>query len=247
MDPGMLEFHFAPGSEMYGALDGYNVLGGNNGANLLLGDVALGMHDDGSQQQHSYTAQFVDAAGPESSLGPLDVPLDALYGGAEVVQEPFDPSSYITEDAGADLNAAAAVDELKMTSTQQLEYEMMEWRRGSGGERRASVQMGMALGSDVGVALYGFDAASTPSTATHSYDTNPAYGHGEFDFHNAEAVAPFTVPANYGMYSLQPQAGQQGLGTVMEERERASSEEADDAARKYHRSAAPGSWVASPA
>jgi len=185
-----------------------------------------------------------------------------------VILEAFDPSTYIADD----LNAAAAVDEMKMTSSQQLEYEMMEWRRGSGGSnatiqpgqhdasRRASVSLGMALGSEVGMALYGFDAAtsSTPSDATpRAYEATSPYGPGaphgmmnDYDFHTAQnhhyqPMGHHHQQHDYGLYGTAPPP----LGTVLEERERASSEEVDPSS-EHQRPALlsnNGSWVSSSA
>lgn len=245
----VLEFHFpaqqgGPSGDLF--QDAYGLLGGAN-SNVLLGDVALGMHEDeqqaGQQDQGNYaqyTPQYVEgySAGPETgSYGPLDVPLDALYGGHEEggsgpgSMPEFDPSSFVV---GVDLTAAASEE---MTSTQQLEYEMMEWRRGSdntvtgGPSRRASVSVGMALGGEVGVALYGYE----PSAAAYE-PSSPAYGlqvaGAEFDFQAPPA------PHQQVPYSL---------SAVPEGEERGSSEEAEDGSRYPPAPMRGHGWVASSA
>lgn len=274
-DPSTTEFHFPAGvAGESGIFDSYGLLGGAN-ANVLLGDVALGMHEDGQVSQ-GYAAQFQSQAYGQD-VGPLGVPLDALYGatedaGAGSLLEPFDPSNYIT-DGQDDSVAAPAVDlstavqdELPMTSAQQLEYDMMEWRRASEGQqgaqdaapRRASVMLSQALGGEVGFALYGFDANSAATTAQDApaprggyemvsspagVDASPAFNMG-FDFQNE---------IQFGNHPHHPSAAssysnvyaQGGLGTVVEERERASSEEADDT-KRFSRDST-GHWVASSA
>ncbi|KAG8921719.1 hypothetical protein FRC01_000106 [Tulasnella sp. 417] len=264
-EPGTTEFHFPAGGES-GLFDSYGLLGGAN-PNVLLGDVALGMHEEGQGSQ-GYAAQFQSQPFSQD-VGPLGVPIDALYGASDEV---FDPSHYIAD--GQDESVAAPAvdlstavqDELPMTSAQQLEYDMMEWRRASEGQqgaqeaapRRASVMLSQALGGEVGFALYGFDANSsaTPAGAQDApaprggyemvsgqagVEASSAFNMG-FDFQNEiqfgnQAHPPATSYGN--VY------GQGPLGTVVEERERASSEEADDT-KRFSRDST-GHWVASSA
>ncbi|KAG8908899.1 hypothetical protein FRB99_000002 [Tulasnella sp. 403] len=289
---GLLEFHFPSSAQgqQYAPHQAqalpeggmpYALVGAN--PHVLLGDVALGMHEDqdGQQaQQYQYPPQQYMPS--QEGIGPLDVPLNALYGaddGSGPVLESFDPSTYIADDsvgAVGEQLTAAAVEE--MSSSQQLEYEMMEWRRGSGStahggtradadyaSRRPSVSVGMTLGTDVGMALYGFDTAhaahpsAQPTEVASSHDANTpraydlaspatvsAYGGlnvgMEFQF---EAGPPPTAAGQHEVYAGVPpsfhayQLGPPALGTVVEER--ASSEEVEADRR------AMGSWVASSA
>ncbi|KAG9018227.1 hypothetical protein FRB90_011796 [Tulasnella sp. 427] len=272
-DPSTTEFHF-PGGEGAGLFDGYGLLGGAN-ANVLLGDVALGVHEDAAQ---GYVAQYQSQAFGGQDVGPLGVPLDALYGatedaGAGPLLEPFDPSHYIADGQDDTVAAPPVVDlstavqdELPMTSAQQLEYDMMEWRRASEGQqgaqegapRRASVMLSQALGGEVGFALYGFDAnnaAPAPAAADASaprggyesaVEAPPVFNMG-FDFQNDIQFGnhPHSVHPSASSYSNA--YGQGPLGTVVEERERASSEEADDNTKRFGRDSRGQHWVASSA
>lgn len=262
-------FQFPGTAGESGLFDSYGLLGGAN-PNVLLGDVALGMHEDG---QGSQGYQFQSQPYGQD-VGPLGVPLDALYGATEDAGalEPFDPSHYIADGQDESIAApavdlsTAVRDELPMTSAQQLEYDMMEWRRASEGQqgaqeaapRRASVMLSQALGGEVGFALYGFEANSAATAAGAQDAPTPRGGYemvsGQagiegssafnmgFDFQNEiqfgnQAHPPATSYSN--VY------GQGPLGTVVEERERASSEEADDT-KRFSRDST-GHWVASSA
>ncbi|KIO20291.1 hypothetical protein M407DRAFT_245871 [Tulasnella calospora MUT 4182] len=232
------------------------------------------MHEDGQGSQ-GYAAQYQSQAYGQD-VGPLGVPLDALYGAAEdaagTLLEPFDPSHYIADGQDDSVSApavdlsTAVQDELPMTSAQQLEYDMMEWRRASEGQqgaqdaapRRASVMLSQALGGEVGFALYGFDANSAASTGGAQDAPAPRGGYemvsGQagvegssafnmgFDFQNEIQFGnqPHPPATSYGNVY-----GQGPLGTVVEERERASSEEADDT-KRFSRDST-GHWVASSA
>ncbi|KAG9007402.1 hypothetical protein FRB93_007817 [Tulasnella sp. JGI-2019a] len=226
MDPehlgGLLEYAFPSGGSGHEYMNSVNIgVNGDGllqegftlgaaGGNVLLGDAALGMHEqqeqyedyqqDG-QHQHHHLQQYlpVQQHSEGAPFVPLHVPLEALYEGAPGAAGPvmetvsFDPSLFIEE--GHDLSLSEEVDLSAATAEEsQLEFQMMEWRRGSGGStktimasggpnmsRRASIGIGATLGSDAGANLYGYhpDNSTHQDAPTPHGNSNAAEGHNQ--------------------------------------------------------------------
>ncbi|KAG8858973.1 hypothetical protein FRB96_004793 [Tulasnella sp. 330] len=242
---GLLEYAFPAGGSGHeymnsvngdGSLrDGFNL--GAAGGNVLLGDAALGMHDqeqyeeyqqDGhrqpQQQQYLPVQQLQDGV----PFAPLDVPLEALYEGTPNAPGPvmetvsFDPSLFIDEAHGlalseeVDLSAATAEES-------QLEFQMMEWRRGSGGStstvmaptngpnmsRRASIGVGATMGPEAGSNLYGFNPNDNNNSATSA--SSPYHQDTPHNYEISQSTNGQGLPGmNVGWeFEFEPQSQQQ--------------------------------------
>ena len=241
-----------------GSASSNGVIEGSAAGNMLLGDVALGVHEDSQGQQNQQQQQMYHQQpymGPQDGLlGPLDIPLHELYAPDA---SSFDPTTYITDDHEALVAVNPALN--GMSSAEALEYDMMEWRRGSLGaaggatshpptslpykmdnsynSRRASVQLSATFGDDMALALYGYDAAgsnaATPRAGGYDMSASAAYGMTMgMDFEFQPGPPPISPPYPQPPYHDSSSAGSAmygnyQLGTVAEERERGSSEEAE--------------------
>lgn len=277
MDPehlgGLLEYAFPQQGHEYitsGGLlqDGYSLGGlaaGAQSGNALLGDVALGVHEE---QEFDPQQQFLPVDGNYDIMSPLSVPI--YENGAA----PFDPTVFVNDpnaplgvDEEVNLSAATA-DE--MASGNNLEFQMMEWRRSSGsGQGQGAPDMGRRASISTGPSLYGFNAEQGQAyngqeqqdapTPRNNYEVQgqptqpPMQGMNvgwDFEFVEPQQdfnAGPGAFQQPYGgqMYPQQnfyapgPVAPhhQLNLETVQE---RSSSEEADE--RRYH-----DTWVSSSA